>query len=63
MRFAGILCCTKAAILGIPCIPAPSLNDFGPHRTERYLGCNQNLEEPVNDRFGSLFAFQNVEVC
>jgi integrase len=24
--------------------------------TERYLGCKQNLEEPVNDRFGSLFS-------
>ncbi|MGA9244049.1 MAG: cupin domain-containing protein, partial [Silvibacterium sp.] len=24
--------------------------------TERYLGCKQNLEEPVNDRFASLFA-------
>ena len=24
--------------------------------TERYLGCKQNLEEPVNDRFGCLFA-------
>ena len=23
-------------------------------RTERYLGCKQNLEEPVNDRFGPL---------
>jgi site-specific recombinase XerD len=23
--------------------------------TERYLGCKQNLEDPVNDRFGSLF--------
>ena len=23
--------------------------------TERYLGCKQNLEEPVNDRFGTLF--------
>ncbi len=23
--------------------------------TERYLGCKQNLEEPVNDRFGCLF--------
>jgi len=23
--------------------------------TERYLGCKQNLEEPVNDRFGYLF--------
>jgi site-specific recombinase XerD len=23
--------------------------------TERYLGCKQNLEEPVNDLFGSLF--------
>ena len=22
--------------------------------TERYLGCKQNLEEPVNDRFGCL---------
>ncbi len=22
--------------------------------TERYLGCKQNLEEPVNDHFGSL---------
>ena len=21
--------------------------------TERYLGCKQNLEEPVNDRFGA----------
>jgi integrase len=24
--------------------------------TERYLGCKQNLEEPVNDRFGCLFS-------
>ncbi len=24
--------------------------------TERYLGCKQNLEEPVNDRFGALFS-------
>ncbi|WP_221761703.1 site-specific integrase [Edaphobacter aggregans] len=24
--------------------------------TERYFGCMQNLEEPVNDRFGSLLA-------
>jgi integrase len=24
--------------------------------TERYLGCNQNLEEPVNDRFGCLLS-------
>lgn len=24
--------------------------------TERYLGCKQNLENPVNDRFGYLFA-------
>ena len=24
--------------------------------TERYLGCKQNLEKPVNDRFGCLFA-------
>jgi integrase len=23
--------------------------------TERYLGSKQNLEEPVNDRFGSLY--------
>ena len=23
--------------------------------TERYPGCKQNLEEPVNDRFGCLF--------
>ena len=23
--------------------------------TERYLGCKQNLESPVNDRFGCLF--------
>lgn len=23
--------------------------------TERYLGCKQNLEEPVNDRFGRTF--------
>lgn len=23
--------------------------------TERYFGCKQNLEEPVNDRFGCLF--------
>jgi site-specific recombinase XerD len=30
--------------------------------TERYLGCKQNLEEPVNDRFGSLFALSNVEM-
>jgi integrase len=30
--------------------------------TERYLGCKQNLEKPVNDRFGSLFAARNVEL-
>lgn len=24
--------------------------------TERYLGCKQNLEDPVNDRFGCLFS-------
>ncbi|WP_158945680.1 tyrosine-type recombinase/integrase [Granulicella sp. S190] len=24
--------------------------------TERYLGCKQNLDEPVSDRFGSLFS-------
>jgi hypothetical protein len=24
--------------------------------TERYLGCKQNLEKPVNDRFGCLFS-------
>lgn len=23
--------------------------------TERYLGCKQSLEEPVNDRFGCLY--------
>ena len=28
--------------------------------TERYLGCEQNLEEPVNDRFGCLFASRIV---
>src|SRR5882757_2443474 len=30
--------------------------------TERYLGCKQNLEEPVNDRFGCLFAGRTVEL-
>lgn len=30
--------------------------------TERYLGCKQNLEEPVNDRFGCLFAARTVEL-
>jgi site-specific recombinase XerD len=29
--------------------------------TERYLGCKQDLEKPVNDRFGSLFAPRSVE--
>jgi integrase len=29
--------------------------------TERYLGCKQNLEEPVNDRFGALFAMNRLE--
>jgi integrase len=29
--------------------------------TERYLGCKQNLEEPVNDRFGSLFNSKRFE--
>jgi integrase len=28
--------------------------------TERYLGCKQNLEKPVNDRFGCLFDRQSV---
>jgi site-specific recombinase XerD len=30
--------------------------------TERYLGCKQNLEEPVNDRFGYLFASALVDL-
>ena len=30
--------------------------------TERYLGCKQNLEEPENNRFGSLLAVGIVEV-
>jgi integrase len=30
--------------------------------TERYLGCKQNLEEPVNDRFGCLFAAKAVDL-
>jgi site-specific recombinase XerD len=30
--------------------------------TERYLGCKQNLEEPVNDRFGCLFTSSTVEL-
>jgi hypothetical protein len=30
--------------------------------TERSLGCKQNLEEPVNDRFGCLFSFRTVEL-
>jgi len=30
--------------------------------TERYLGCKQNLEEPVNDRFGCLRADKPVEL-
>jgi integrase len=29
--------------------------------TERYLGCKQNLEEPVNDRFGALFNRKRFE--
>jgi hypothetical protein len=29
--------------------------------TERYLGCKQNLEEPVNDRFGCLFSRTSVD--
>jgi hypothetical protein len=30
--------------------------------TERYLGCMQNLEEPVNDRFGCLFARTSLDL-
>jgi hypothetical protein len=30
--------------------------------TERYLGCKQNLEEPVNDRFGCLFASKGLDL-
>jgi integrase len=30
--------------------------------TEQYLGCKRNLEEPVNDRFGYLFAAWTVEL-
>lgn len=30
--------------------------------TERYLGCKQNLEEPVNDRFGCLFVRASVDL-
>jgi integrase len=30
--------------------------------TERYLGCKQNLEEPVNDRFGWLYSGTAVDL-
>jgi len=30
--------------------------------TERYLGCKQNLEKPVNDRFGPLFDCKQLEM-
>jgi integrase len=30
--------------------------------TERYLGCKQNLEKPVNDRFGCLFSTNLVDL-
>src|SRR5207302_788391 len=30
--------------------------------TGRYLGCKQNLEQPVNDRFGCLFSRTSVEL-
>jgi len=30
--------------------------------TDRKLGCKQNLEEPVNDRFGCLFSRTSVEL-
>jgi len=30
--------------------------------TERYLGCKQNLEEPVNDRFGCPFARRSMDL-
>lgn len=30
--------------------------------TERYLGCKQNPEKPVNDRFGCLFSRTSVEL-
>jgi hypothetical protein len=30
--------------------------------TERYLGSKQNLEEPVNDRFGPLYKRETSEI-
>jgi site-specific recombinase XerD len=30
--------------------------------TERYLGCKQNVEEPVNDRLGCLFARTSLDL-
>jgi len=30
--------------------------------TERYLGCKQNLEAPVNDRFGCLLVPETVDL-
>ena len=30
--------------------------------TERYLGYKQNLEAPVNDQFGRLFAVRTVDL-
>ena len=47
-----------------PCLPLPLsplvtssvlLGHASVLTTERYLGCKQNLEEPVKDRFGCLF--------
>jgi hypothetical protein len=41
--------------------PVPSWACFSVD-DERYLGCEQNLENPVNDRFGCLFARLSVEL-
>ena len=38
------------------------LGHFSVQATERYLGCKQNLEKPVNDRFGCLFARTSVDL-
>lgn len=37
-------------------LPPDSLRKRSVLMTQRYLGCKQNLEDPVNDRFGRLFA-------
>lgn len=64
MRY-DMLNCNRPTGLKTPnldCLAAQGVRFGSVLTTERYLGCKQNPEKPVNDCFACLFAFRTARV-